>query len=158
MKLYTSYWAQVRHFPINLVGLNTTVWPPKYRPLGTDARGVTVLNCKPLIPGKDCEYLCRGPQICGEMNPERTPYNCPFLNTYRKQLDKINFPEFYSYMKELSKKYDNADFAFIVFEPPTRECSERRIIQQWIQDNGFDIEEWQRSMGAGAIKNCNHPL
>ena len=152
MKLYTSYWAQVRNFPTNLVGLNTTVWPPRYRPLGTDARGVTVLNCKPLIPGRECEYLCRG-----KCEPPH-PYNCEFLKTYRQQLDKINFPEFYSYMKELSKKYDNADFAFIVFEPPTRECSERRIIQQWVQDNGFDIEEWQRSMGAGAIKNCNHPL
>ena len=144
MKVYTSYWAQVRNFPTNLVGLNTTVWPPKYRPLGTDARGVTVLNCKPLVPGKDCEYLCRGPQICGEMNPERTPYNCPFLQTYRKQLDKINFNEFYTYMEQLSKKYNNADFAFIVFEVPTCMCSERGPIQEWFRDNGIEIEEWRK--------------
>ena len=138
MKLYTSYWAQVRNFPTNIVGLNTTIWPPKYRPLGQDQRGVWVLNCKPLIPGRECEYLCRG--NCEPPNP----YHCDFLKTYRKQLDKINFFEFYNYMKELSKKYDNADFAFIVFEPPTKECSERRIIQQWIKDNGFDIEEWRK--------------
>ena len=144
MKVYTSYWAQVRNFPTNLVGLNTTVWPPKYRPLGKDERGVLVLNCDPLIPGKSCEYLCHGPQICAEMHPERTPYNCAFLKAYRQQLNKLNFFEFYSRMKELSKKYNNADFAFIVFEPPTRECSERIIIQQWFQDNGFDIEEWRK--------------
>lgn len=29
MNLYTSYWAMVRNFPKNLVGLNTTMWPPK---------------------------------------------------------------------------------------------------------------------------------
>ena len=137
MKIYTSYWAKVRDFPTNLVGLNTTVWPPKYRPLGQDKRGVWVLNCQPLIPGRECEYLCRGK--CDPPHPQ----DCEFLKTYRKQLDKINFNEFYNYMKELSKKYNNADFAFIVFEPPTRKCSERAPIQNWFHDNGIEIEEWQ---------------
>ena len=140
MKIYTSYWAQVRKFPTNLIGLNTTVWPPKYRPLGTDKRGVTVLNCKPLIPGRECEYLCRGK--CDPPHPE----NCEFLKTYRKQLDRIDFREFYTYMGELSKKYNNADFAFIVFEPPTRDCSERIPIQNWFRDNGIEIEEWQSNI------------
>ena len=140
MKVYTSYWAQVRNFPTSLVGLNTTVWPPKYRPLGTDDRGVTVLNCKPLIPGRECEYLCRG-----KCDPPR-PYDCAFLKTYRKQLEKLNFFEFYNYMKELSKKYGDADFAFIVFEPPTKECSERRIIQQWFKDNGIEVKEWHKNV------------
>lgn len=139
MKIYTSYWAMVRNFPKNLVGLNTTVWPPKYRPLGTDARGVTVLNCKPLVPGRECEYLCRGK--CEPAHPE----NCAFLQTYRKQLDKLNFNEFYNYIKELSVKYNNADFAFIVFEPPTRACSERAPIQDWLRSNGIEVEEWEKS-------------
>ena len=140
MKIYTSYWSQVRNFPTNLVGLNTTVWPPKYRPLGTDKRGVTVINCKPLVPGRECEYLCRG--TCDPPHPQ----DCSFLQTYRKQLDKINFNEFYTYMGELSKKYNNADFAFIVFEPPTRNCSERIPIQNWFHDNGIEIEEWHSNI------------
>ena len=140
MKIYTSYWAQVRNFPTNLVGLNTTVWPPKYRPLGTDARGVTVINCKPLVPGRECDYLCRG--TCNPPHPQ----DCSFLQTYRKQLDRINFNEFYTYIEELSKKYNNADFAFIVFEPPTRQCSERIPIQNWFHDNGIEIEEWHSNI------------
>lgn len=140
MKIYTSYWAKVRDFPTNLVGLNTTVWPPKYRPLGTDKRGVTVINCKPLVPGHECDYLCRG--TCSPPHPQ----DCSFLQTYRKQLDKINFNEFYTYIEELSKKYNNADFAFIVFEPPTRNCSERVPIQNWFHDNGVEIEEWHSNI------------
>ena len=142
MKVYTSYWAQVRNFPTNLIGLNTTVWPPKYRPLGKDKRGVLVLNCKPLIPGRECEHLCRG--ACDPPHPQ----NCAFLQTYRKQLDKLNFNEFYTYMGELGAKIahqeglEYANFAFIVFEPPTRACSERIPIQQWFKDNGVEIEEW----------------
>ena len=142
MKIYTSYWAIVRNFPKNLVGLNTTVWPPKYRPLGKDARGIIVQNCQPLIPGKECEYLCRGK--CEPPHPQ----DCSFLQTYRKQLDRINFNEFYTYMGELGEKIanqeglDNVNFAFIVFEPPTRACSERIPIQNWFRDNGVEIEEW----------------
>lgn len=30
MKLYTSYFAQLRNFPRNLVGLSTAVWNPKW--------------------------------------------------------------------------------------------------------------------------------
>lgn len=138
MKLYTSYYAQLKNFPKSLIALSTAVFPPKWINFGTNDKDITVLNCKPLIPGYECEYLCRG-----KCDPPH-PYDCEFLKTYRKQLDKINFDEFYGYMKELSKRYNDADFAFIVFEPPTRECSERRIIQQWIQDNGFDIEEWRK--------------
>ena len=143
MKLYTSYWAQVRNFPRNLVGLNTTVWPPKYQPLGKDARGVIVLNCKPLIPGHECDYLCRG--TCEPKHPK----DCAFLQTYRKQLDKINFNEFYTYMEELGTliahqhQLEDVNFAFIVFEPPARECSERGPIQDWIRANNIEIEEWQ---------------
>lgn len=137
MKIYTSYWAQVRKFPTNLIGLNTTVWPPRYRPLGYDKNGVLVLNCKPLVPGKSCNYLCRG--ACEPPHPQ----DCAFLQTYRAQLNKINFNEFYSYMEELSKKYNDADFAFIVFEPPTRACSERGVIQKWFHAHDIECEEWQ---------------
>ena len=53
------------------------------------------------------------------------------------------FYEFYSYMQKLSERHGNADFAFIVFEPPTRECSERAQIQAWFRDNGVEVEEWK---------------
>lgn len=144
MKIYTSYWAQVRNFPINLIGLNTTVWPPKYRPLGKDKRGVIVLNCKPLIPGRECEYLCRG--ACEPPHPQ----DCSFLQTYRKQLDNLDFKVFYEYMQDLSRRIakkeglNEVNFAFIVFEPPTRICSERIPIQNWFCDNGIYIQEWQK--------------
>ena len=137
MKVYTSYWARVRDFPTNLIGLNTTVWPPRYRPLGYDNNGVLVLNCKPVVPGKSCNYLCRG--ACEPPHPQ----DCAFLQAYQAQLDKINFNEFYSYMEELSKKYNDADFAFIVFEPPTRACSERGVIQKWFHAHDIECKEWQ---------------
>ena len=119
MNIYTSYWAQVRNFPKNLVGLNTTVWPPKWRPLGQDKRGIWVLDCPPLKPGKECEGLCNG-----KCDPKH-PNDCAFLDIYHEQLMKINMDDFSEHLTNLYYKItegenlDTIDFALIVFETPT---------------------------------------
>jgi len=143
MKLYTSYWAQVRHFPKNLVGLNTTVYPPKWRPLGQDKRGVWVIDCPILKPGKECEGLCNG-----KCDPKH-PNDCAFLHNYHEQLMKINIDEFSNHLTNLYYKItegenlDTIDFALIVFETPTNPCSERWALQSWLRYNGIEVEEWR---------------
>ena len=142
MKLYISYWAQVRNFPKNLIGLNTTIWPPKWRPLGQDARGVLVIDCPPLKPGEECEGLCNG-----KCNPKH-PNDCQFLNTYYEQLKKIDFNKFMFTMRRLhnniceNEKLDDVDFAIIVYEKYDNPCSERWPILKWLKENGVEIEEW----------------
>lgn len=145
MKIYISYWAQVRNFPTNLVGLNTTVWPPKWRPLGEDKRGIWVIDCPPLKPGPSCENLCRG--SCDPKHPE----DCDFLKAYRKQLDEYGMDHFMESLNKLNRNF-NADenldlynFALIVFETPSNPCSERVVLQQWFKDNGIEVEEWQKA-------------
>lgn len=143
VKIYTSYWAQVRNFPQNLVGLNTTVWPPKYRPLGQDNRGVWVIDCPILKPGKECENLCRGQ--CAPRHPQ----TCSFLKTYYEQLTNINFDNFMQKISLLHEKFYkgemlNVDFALIVFEAPNNPCSERWPLQRWLSNNGVMIEEWHK--------------
>ena len=145
MKIYTSYWAQVRNFPKNLIGLNTTVWPPRWRPLGEDKRGVICINCPPLQPGVECEGLCNG-----KCDPKH-PQDCTFLQTYQKQLNKIDFNNFKSHLlkyKDLFLKenpeYNDVDFALIVFEKYDNPCSERWPLQQWLRANGIEVEEWKK--------------
>ena len=138
MKLYTSYWAQIRNFPPNLVGLNTTVWPPKWRPLGKDKNNVLVIDCPPLKPGSECEGLCRG--AC----EPKLPKDCQFLKVYRRQLDYINIDDFMAQLEHLKRQIEegenlqDVEFAFIVFEAPKNPCSERWAIQDWLK-----ISEWQ---------------
>lgn len=144
IKLYISYWWQVRNFPKNLVGLNTTVWPPKYRPLGKDNRGVWVLDCPPLKPGASCNNLCRG-----DCNPKH-PHNCNFLQKYKQQLDAIDFNEFMTKLNVIKEKISSGEqlqdiaFAFIVFEAPNNPCSERVMIRKWFSEHDIDIQEWQK--------------
>lgn len=148
MKLYTSYYYQLRNFPQNLVALNTTIWPPKYVKLGEkDKRGVILIDCPPLKPGIECEGLCNG-----KCDPKH-PYDCNFLKVYYNQLQKINFEKFFAHLNVLKNKIEHEEnisdisFAFIVFEAPTNNCSERWMIQKWIKSNNIDIEEWRNKNG-----------
>lgn len=144
MNIYTSYWAQVRNFPKNLIGLNTTVWPPKWRPLGQDKRGVLVVDCPPLKPGASCEGLCNG-----KCNP-KDPEHCQFLQTYYAQLQELNVEQFLGNLERIAQQFkedehidEDIDFALIVFESPTNPCSERIPIQAWGAFTGLEIKEWK---------------
>ena len=143
MNLYTSYWAQVRNFPQDLVGLNTTIWPPKWRPLGEDKRGVIVVDCPPLKPGQECEGLCYGKGCT------KRPNYCDFLLTYERQLSQIDFQDFLKHLEKLKaeickdKGLEDVDFAFIFFETPQNPCSERSAVSDWVSRNGVAISEWK---------------
>ena len=143
MKIYTSYWAQLRNFPPNLVALSTVVFEPKwYRVGGKDKNGVISIRCNPFRPGKECDGLCNG-----KCNPRR-PEVCEFLKTYRKQLDRLDVKQVLQRLTELAaaikldEGFDDVDFAFIVFEKYDNPCSERWPIQAWFRENGVEIEEW----------------
>ena len=143
MKIYTSYFAQLRKFPLNLVGLSTAVWNPKWRPMGKDKRGVICVDCPPFKPGHECEGLCNGK--CAPKHPK----DCAFLKAYKAQLDKLNIIHIQNSLGKLAKQisYDEGlqdiDFAFLVYETPSNPCSERIAIQQWFREHSIPIEEWQ---------------
>ena len=144
MKLYTSYWAQVKNFPKNLVALSTAVWEPKwYNVGGVDKNGIISLRCRPLRPGHSCDGLCDG-----RCEP-RHPQDCAFLREYRKQLDAIDFDDFIQHLLDLQARLledfpdrKELDFAFIFFEKYDNPCSERWVVQDWLRAHGVEIEEW----------------
>ena len=142
MRLYTSYFAQIRKFPTNLVGLSTAVWNPRWRPMGKDARGVICVDCPPFKPGHSCSGLCNG-----KCNPKH-PDDCEFLKAYKAQLDKLNVHSIQESLGKLAtqiardEKLQDIDFAFLVYETPTNPCSERVAIQQYFKEHGIKCEEW----------------
>lgn len=144
MKIYISYFAQIRNFPPNLVGLSTAVWNPKWLNPGRSQNGIIWLDIPPLKPGKSCDGLCNGK--CAPKHPN----NCDFLKAYRKQLDKIDFKMLIEHLEALAKTIQlgenlkEVNFALLVYERRDNPCSERVIIQQWFKDNGMEIEEWKK--------------
>lgn len=152
MKLYTSYFYQIRFFPPNLVPLSTALYDPTWyhRNKGKnhvylDKRGViNGLRVETLHPDESCEDLCSG-KPC-----DYTPDQCKFLKKYRKQLEKIDFDKFIEWCHWFAKTYKEAQhikgevsLAFIFHETPDNPCSERVAFQQWFRDHNMVIDEFK---------------
>lgn len=152
MKIYTSYFYQVRFFQKNMIPLSTAVWDPAWfhdnkgqRYIFKDKRGIyNGLRAEPFVPGECCDNLCRGPERCLILDSN----SCEFLKKYREQLDSYNFKEILERFNRLSNKIAQRDnlktdiiFALIFHEAPSNSCSERWVVQEWFKDNGMEITE-----------------
>ena len=153
MKIYTSYFYQIRFFKPNMIPISTAVSDPVWYHGGTRNNGMVFLDknnvinglrIAPLAPGKTCSNLCRGRDACSVKNPDE----CNFLSEYYKQLSKIDFNTFMQdlnfHVNTVCKLFDIKDepiAAFIVHEALDNPCSERVIIQRWFNDNGLSVTE-----------------
>lgn len=160
MKIYTSYFYQIRNFPVNLIPLSTAVWDPKWYHnfkdqsyIFKDKRGVIVGTRIPdFRPGTECEGLCLGPDRVDVCQQESGVFKCKFLNTYYKQLKKIDFDKMMegleSFTRDIKKSCNSDqdfDIALIFHEAPSNPCSERVVVKQWFKDHGVDIPEFDKN-------------
>lgn len=154
MKIYISYFYQIRFFTPNMIPMSTAVSDPKWyhnhqgnKHIYFDKRGViNGVRAETLHPDNSCADLCGG-KDCSQ-----DPSECKFLRLYRKQLNKIDFDKFLKQLKKLSHDYqacmklDNpVDIVLIVHEAPTNKCSERVVLQEWFESNGYHLKEWSKS-------------
>lgn len=150
MEIYTSYFYQVRFMKPYMIPLSTAIWGPKWFKQGNpwkDKNGVwNGLRAEVFAPGPLCEGLCRGPETC----ETRSPQSCLFLNTYRYQLDQLDFNDVIArcermgnYVKSLENFSEEPVIMLLVHEAPQNPCSERRVIQEWFAANGNKVVEWQ---------------
>ena len=150
MKIYTSYFYQVRFFPPNLIPISTAAWDPKWFHNGKghsfqfkDKRGViNGIRADIFAPGADLAGYCS--KTCG-----KTPPQCDFLLRYRAQLNQLDFRTIvqkFERLEELIKSKEgiitDIDFALLFHEAPNNPCSERIPVQQWFAANGLQVTEW----------------
>lgn len=139
----------------HMVPLSTAVWDPKWfhqnhnqEYVWKDKNGVyNGLRAPVFAPGPLCENLCRGPETC----VTRDPRTCLFLNTYRYQLDQLDFDNIVTRCESMGKRIQNLEkfveepiIILLVHEAPQNPCSERRVIQEWFAANGKEVVEWQK--------------
>lgn len=151
MRIYTSYFYQIRFFPSNLVPLSTAKWDPKWFHDNKsqtyqfkDKRGVlNGLRAEPFVPGSALDGTCHGPEGCYQ-----TPPRCKFQLGYLEQLRQLDFQTIMNRFEELAacikttEGFDDVDFALMLHEAPTNPCSERIAIHLWFTENGYSISEW----------------
>lgn len=157
MKIYTSYFYQVRFFTPNIIPLSTARFDPKWFHQGRgqeyrykDRRGVwNGLRAEPFVPGPGCDDLCYGPETCANL----TIKDCPFKQAYYKQLMSLDFDDIMQRMENLGAKVQKAEgflqepvIVLLVHEAPTNTCSEREVIQAWFAHNGVEVKEWSKNV------------
>lgn len=151
MKLALSYFYQIRHFKPYMIPVSTAMWDPTWfhrnnmTTIFKDKNNVyNGLRFEELMPGKNCNGLCRGIDNCKTKDPN----NCEFLKAYRKQLKELNFDNLISKCNILANNIQRIGnfieepiIVFMVYEKVENACSERSIILSVFKEHGLDINE-----------------
>ena len=151
MKIYITYFYNIRFFPRNLIPVSTAVWDPKWyhenkgnNHIFLDKNGVlNGLRLEHLSPKETGDESCIS---CTEHNPN----NCTFIKSYENHLKSLNFQEILDIIEYIAKKSkealnldENPDICLIVYEKPDNPCSERGGLVKWFKKNGTEIKEWK---------------
>ena len=137
MKIYTSYFYQIRNFTPNMIPVSTCLSDPAwYRPPGDkeyyiDKRGIVCgLRYEPLIVQRYGTKECVGNiQICPYVNKD---YICECMQEYSELLSSLVDKEKTLKAFEYCCNKFNADtIVLIVYEAPTNLCSERFALQKY---------------------------
>lgn len=153
MRIFTSYFYQIRFFNKDTYPFSTAMWDPKWFHdfKGEDyvfqhSDGVIYgMKYYPFVPGPTCDGECHGREGC----PTGDPSKCDFLRHYREQLDKLDVN---TVLKEIEDIVGpDADVCFIFHEAWDNPCSERRVVQEWFKDNGVEIKEWGMEVYDGRV-------
>ena len=160
MKIYTSYFYQVRHFKPYMLPISTAKWDPKWYHENVNQSHVfwdkhMVLNglrFEPFAPDDSCSDLCKGPKDCKfAQDRYKSRTSCKFLRAYSKQLDKLKYKAVMGWFEEAVKMFRkyNQDphiepiIVLLFHEAPDNPCSERTVVQKWFADHGQDVQELQ---------------
>lgn len=160
IKVYTSYFYQIRNMNENCLAFSTAISDPKYFHDFTgdktykfiDKNGVlNGLRAEPFCPRLDLppEKICSGKEGCAHLAAD-LPWYCDFLLEYYKKLTMLDPQDIEQRFRKVQAEWEEylghsiePTFILLVHEAPTNPCSERVMLQRWLKENGFGGEEWK---------------
>ena len=151
IQLYTSYFYQIRHFKKNMIPISTACFDPHWF---NDwmGQGYVFKDKRGIYNGirAECFHFDGEDHGCGDqclLSP-KDPSKCEFLRRLRLQYDKLNFQDIMTrcerlaaYIQSIENLQELPILVFVFYETPTNLCSERKILQNWFKDNGYDLQE-----------------
>lgn len=154
MKVFTSYFYQVRFFRPYMIPISTAKSDPQWYHENRsnehwfiDRNGVMngLRAAEAFAPGPQLEGMCNGMESCEH------PFDCAFLRGYANQLASLDFEDTMSRLENLANRVKaHLDFEqepviiLLVHEAPQNHCSERAAIQEWFKKNGVECCEWSQ--------------
>lgn len=148
MKIYISYFYNIRFLKPYQIPLSTAIWDPKWFHNGLGNNEV-FLDKNGVLNGLRLEELNPGScNACGCPCKIKNYQDCIFLKSYRAGLRKINFQDLYNKIENIAIGWKNAagfleepEIILIVYETPNNPCSERVPIIEWFAENGIELKE-----------------
>ena len=138
----------------NMVPMSTALWDPSWYHEGQDPmhlfldkRGIlNGLRLEQIVVQDECEYMCP----CEAKDPTK----CRMFESYRQELDKIDFRDMINNIQAFADWYKNyfhikeeIIMVLIVYESPKNKCSERQTLIEYFNDNGVDCKELEYPIG-----------
>lgn len=148
MKIYTSYFYQIRNFKQDMIPVSTAMYdpewykPPEGKQYYLDKRGIICgLRYEPLIVQKYNTKRCYGNEILCPYGLQTKDYICEVMQEYRALLETIDFNQMIAAFKFCLNKFNKDTIVLMVYETPDNLCSERRYLQEYFNNHGVDCKE-----------------
>lgn len=151
MKIYISYFYNIRFFTHDLVPVSTAIWDPKWYHdgKGNDYR---FFDKRDIWNGVRFEELSpmklEGDPECINCKVKPDISKCGFIKRYKEYLNTLDFELLMAKMHGLVGTMmdilgHEVHPVLIVHEAPWNPCSERSPLVEWFREHGVEIEEWQ---------------
>lgn len=159
MKIYTSYFGQLRNFKNkNIIPISTTAggWPWWLYKSYNKKQGSCFLNENNIMLGIwEDKFSCGNlfdklDEKCSKncLYKDKVPH-CQFMDTYLNYLRTIDVNYFLNEFKRVSEEVrkvtkfeDEAIILLMVYEGKDCSCAERPCIQQYFKENNIEVKEW----------------
>lgn len=153
MRICTSYFYQIRNFKRNMIPISTAIYDPAWYHDFMKDNSYIFKDKRNIINGIRIESIIEqgkksnhGPEICPCKNKDCN--TCSFLTNYKKNLENINFDNMIVDMQKLANNYKEKEkikeeiiLVLIVYETPNNPCSERKSLQEYFINHGWECKE-----------------
>lgn len=136
MKLYISYFGQMRNFTSNMLPISTATWDAQW------FKGIERIE-ELICPGEIAEQLERQGTMCRKQCPFTAP--CEFMRRYKEYLETLDFTAVLQKILMIGLSHKNIDtIVLMVYEKDDVQCAERPVLQEWFAENGIQLPEWKK--------------
>ena len=152
MKIYTSYFYQIRHFTQNMIPISTAMWDPKWFHDFTGDEDYIFKDKRGIYNGIRASIFLMSPDYqcdCGPKCLNHDPQSCNFLKDYKAHLDTLDFNYVMSELERIANKVQKIEgfieepiIVLIVYEVPSNPCSERKPLQDWFKEHYIEVKEY----------------
>ena len=136
MKLYISYFGQMRNFTPNMLPVSTAKWDQQW------FKGIDRIE-ELVMPDSYVWEIEQSGEMCRKNCPLSAP--CKFMSKYKEYLDTLDFEKILTKLFLMSLAHAGVDtIVLMVYEKSDVQCAERPVLQQWFAEHGVELKEWTK--------------